>query len=82
MSSFLDTMKRKKNFYRNVYRGTLTTLVITLILIVLLLIVNLFYYFNRGDTAYYATSLDGQIFPLQAQEVPPPNADFSNIVEY
>lgn len=82
MSRLLDAMKRKKNFYRNVYRGTLTALVISLSLIVLLLIINLFYYFNRGDTAYYATSLDGQIFLLQAQEVPPPNADFSNIVVY
>ena len=82
MSRFLQEVKRSKYFYCHIYRGTLTALVISLAFLMLLLALNLFYYFNRGDTAYYATSVDGQIFPLEAREIPPANADFNNIVVY
>ncbi len=82
MSILLENIKRSKNFYPRIYRGILTALFIAFMLISILLVINLYYYVNRGDTAYYATSIDGQLYPIQASEVPPSYTDFTNIVEY
>ncbi|CAM4428453.1 MAG: hypothetical protein LEGION0398_MBIBDBAK_00472 [Legionellaceae bacterium] len=82
MNRFLEETKRRKFFYRNIYRGTLTSIVIMFAIIILLVLLNLFYYFNQGDTAYYATSTNGEIFPINATETPPQNANFNSITEY
>lgn len=82
MSDLIEQVKTKRNFYRNVYRGALTLLNGLLILIVLLLLANLYFLFNKEEIKYYATSTDGQIYPLKASEIPPPHADFENIEIY
>lgn len=84
MGKLLDNVKHRKNFYINAYRGSLTALIVFLSIIIILLLLNLYYfvYANRTDVSYYATSVDGEIFPLKASEVPPPYADFTNIIEY
>lgn len=74
--------KQRRNFYRNIYRGGLTMLLICFFLILALLAINLLYYFTAGPVDYYATSTDGQVYPLAASEQPPPYTDFSEVISY
>lgn len=66
-----EQVKRRKNFYRNNYRGAVKILLFTIIIILILVAAICFIAFNRPLPDYYATSSDGALVPLTPLASPP-----------
>jgi lipopolysaccharide/colanic/teichoic acid biosynthesis glycosyltransferase len=61
----IENIKARKDFYRNLYRKTLTLSVGLLILLLVMLVINVYIYFTRPAPRYYATSSNGSVIAIK-----------------
>jgi hypothetical protein len=65
MVETIESVKARRNFYRDYYRGALQALIISLVIIVILVLTVLYLYLIRPTPRYYTTSSNGYVAELQ-----------------
>ncbi len=70
ISEILDSIKRRKNFYRDHYRKAVTTLFFTLIINIVLITALIYVKLTQPEPKFYATSNVGGITLLKALNAP------------
>lgn len=70
LSKNIETIKHRKNFYRDCYRRALKVLYFSFLVVIILLLLLIFFGANRPEPSYYATSMNGKITQLKPLSEP------------
>jgi len=69
-NDLIDSIKSRRNFYRDWYHVLSSALFGALVVIVLLSILLLYLYVVRPDPDFYATCYDGKLMQLEPLDTP------------
>ncbi len=61
----IESVQARKDFYRDLYRRTLSFSVGMLVVLFVLLTINAYIYFTRAAPRYYATSSNGKVIAIK-----------------